>query len=116
VSEELDRKDVEEHHQAAVRALAMKREPSRDSLIDILLPLALIFGLVLLLSVSRTSHQGNVADQSTGDMAQAARWLFTAGAEIAAAPSVAQSYAALAHIYAVFSRSKQHVDSTSNSN
>ncbi len=40
----------------------MKREPSRDSLISILLPLALIFGLVLLLSldVGQTKHRGSV--------------------------------------------------------
>jgi len=63
----------------------MKREPPRDSLVSILLPLGLIFGLVLLLSLNGTNQWGTVAEQSTGVLDQAARWHLAAGAEIAAA-------------------------------
>jgi hypothetical protein len=41
----------------------MKREPSRDALINILLPLALIFGLVLLLSLN--AGQSNTQAQAS---------------------------------------------------
>lgn len=63
----------------------MKREPSRDSLISILLPLALIFGLVLLLSLNVGQTNGETSPSSPLES-----WLkllvsyLAAGAEIAA--------------------------------
>lgn len=80
----------------------MKREPPRDSLVSILLPLGLIFGLVLLLSLNAGQTSGEPSPSSPLEF-----WLkllvgyLAAGAEIAAAlVMVAQSYAASAHIYA----------------
>lgn len=93
----------------------MKREPSRDSLVNILLPLALIFGLILLLSLN--IGQNNEAAASRGPLES---WLklivgyLAAGAEIAAAVVIggAVTQAIVAYIRQLFSRSKQHFDST----
>lgn len=63
----------------------MKRESSRDSLINLFLPLALIFGLVLLLSL----NAGQITAEKASDPLEI--WLkllvgyLAAGAEIAAA-------------------------------
>ncbi len=64
----------------------MKREPPRDSLISVVLPIALIFGLVLLLNLNVGQTSGEVSSSSPLDT-----WLklivgyLAAGAEIAAA-------------------------------
>jgi uncharacterized membrane protein len=93
----------------------MKREPSRDSLINILLPLALIFGLVLLLSLNAGQANGETLPISPLET-----WLkllvgyLAAGAEIAAALVIGGAILRGIGTYLrqVFSRSKQHVDST----
>jgi uncharacterized membrane protein len=93
----------------------MKREPSRDSLVSIVLPLALIFGLVLLLSLNvgptNTEAESNIPLES---------WLklllgyLAAGAEIAAALVIGGAVirGIVTYLRQLFSRSKQHVDST----
>ena len=93
----------------------MKREPSRDSLIDILLPLGLIFGLVLLLSLN--TGQTNTEATSSSPLES---WLkvlvgyLAAGTEIAAALVIGSAVirAILTYLRQLFSRRKQHVDST----
>ncbi len=93
----------------------MKREPSRDSLISILLPLALIFGLVLLLSLNVGQTNAEVAASSPLES-----WLkllvgyLAAGAEIAAAIVIGGAVirGIITYLRQLFSRSKQHVDST----
>ena len=93
----------------------MKREPSRDSLISILLPLALIFGLVLLLSLNVGQTNAEAAASSPLES-----WLkllvgyLAAGAEIAAAIVIGGAVirGIITYLRQSFSRSKQHVDST----
>ena len=93
----------------------MKRQPSRDSLVSILLPLALIFGLVLLLSLN--VGQSNTEAASKGPLES---WLklivgyLAAGAEIAAAVVIGGAVIRgfVAYIRQLFSRSKQHFDAT----
>jgi uncharacterized membrane protein len=92
----------------------MKREPSRD-LLSILLPLALIFGLVLLLSLNVEQVHGSTSPSSPLES-----WLklivgyLAAGAEIAAALVIAGAIirGILTYLSQLFSRSKQHIDST----
>lgn len=93
----------------------MKHETSRDSLITLLLPLALILGLVLLLSLN--TGQGNV---ESGVISPLESWLklivgyLAAGAEIAAAIviGIAIIRGIATYIRLLFSRSRQHLDST----
>ncbi|BAZ49319.1 hypothetical protein NIES4103_19310 [Nostoc sp. NIES-4103] len=92
----------------------MKPQASRDSLINLLLPLALILGLVLLLSL-------NV--EGTGEAKETTpleTWLklivgyLAAGTEIAAAVVIGGAVirGIAAYLRLLFSRSKQHFDAT----
>ncbi|MCL6754052.1 DUF1622 domain-containing protein, partial [Nostoc sp. CCCryo 231-06] len=92
----------------------MKQERSRDSLVSILLPISLIFGLVLLLSL-------NVASSSIpAESSPLESWLkvlvgyFAVAAEIAAALVIGGAVlrAITSYLRQLFSRSKQHYDST----
>lgn len=92
----------------------MKREPSKDSLVSLILPLSLIAGLVLLLNLNagQTSPETN-----TGSPLEA--WLklivgyLAAGAEIAAAVVIGAAVirGILNYVRQLFSR-QQHIDST----
>jgi uncharacterized membrane protein len=93
----------------------MKREPSRDSLINILLPLALIFGLVLLLSLN--TGQSNTQAQASTSLELWLKLLvgyLAAGAEIAAAIVIGGAVirGIITYLSQLFSRSKQHYDAT----
>ncbi|MBW4667933.1 MAG: DUF1622 domain-containing protein [Cyanomargarita calcarea GSE-NOS-MK-12-04C] len=91
----------------------MKRESSRDSLGTILLPLGLIFGLVLLLSLN-----GQYNEAASKGVLES--WLkvivgyLAAGTEIAAAMVIGLAVIRGIAVYLsqLFSRSKQHIDST----
>lgn len=93
----------------------MKREPPHDSLTNILLPLALIFGLVLLLSLN--VGQSNAEASASGPLEA---WLklivgyLAAGAEIAAALVIASAIVRgiINFLPQLFSRSRQHFDAT----
>jgi uncharacterized membrane protein len=93
----------------------MKREPPRDSLISVVLPIALIFGLVLLLNLNVGQTSGEVSSSSPLDT-----WLklivgyLAAGAEIAAALVIGGAIlkSIISYIPQLFSHSKQHFDST----
>ena len=93
----------------------MKREPSRDSLISILLPLGLIFGLVLLLSldVGQTNTEATLSSPLESWLKVLVGYL-AAGAEIAAALVIGSAVirGILTYLRQLFSRRKQHVDST----
>lgn len=92
----------------------MNREPSKESLVSLILPLALIFGLVLLLNLNagQTSSETN-----TGSPLEA--WLklivgyLAAGAEIAAAIVIGAAVirGILNYVRQLFSH-RQHIDST----
>jgi uncharacterized membrane protein len=93
----------------------MTREPSRDSLINILLPLALIFGLVLLLSLN--TGQSNTQAQASTPLELWLKLLvgyLAAGAEIAAAIVIGGAVirGIITYLSQLFSRSKQHYDAT----
>ncbi len=93
----------------------MKREPSRDSLINILLPLALIFGLVLLLSLN--TGQSNTQAQASTSLELWLKLLvgyLAAGAEVAAAIVIGGAVirGIITYLSQLFSRSKQHYDAT----
>lgn len=93
----------------------MQREPPRDSLIHVLLPLALIFGLVLLLSLNVEPTHAETSSSSPLES-----WLklivgyLAAGAEIAAALVIGGAVlrAISTYLSQFFSRSRQHYDST----
>lgn len=93
----------------------MKREPLRDSLVNLLLPLALIFGLVLLLSLN--VGEETIAEEVTSPLES---WLklivgyLAAGAEIAAAVVIGGAvFRGLTdYLRHLFSRSRKHIDST----
>jgi uncharacterized membrane protein len=93
----------------------MKRERSQDSLINILLPLSLIFGLVLLLSLNVGQTTREAASSSPLES-----WLkllvdyLAAGAEIAAAIVIGGAVirGIITYLSQLFSRSKQHYDAT----
>ena len=93
----------------------MKREPSRDSLINLLLPLALIFGLVLLLSLNVEQTSAETSQSSPLEF-----WLkllvgyLAAGAEIAAALVIGGAVlrGIATYLRQLFSRSKQHFDAS----
>ncbi|BAY09229.1 DUF1622 domain-containing protein [Calothrix sp. NIES-2098] len=92
----------------------MRRQASRDSLINLLLPLALIFGLVMLLSL-------NVGGGAEGrETTPLETWLkvivgyLAAATEIAAAVVIGGAVirGIVAYLRLLFSRSKQHFDAT----
>jgi uncharacterized membrane protein len=93
----------------------MKPEPFRDSLANILLPLALILGLVLLLSINVAQNNERAASAEPLES-----WLkvvigyLAAGAEISAAVVIGGAvFRGIAMYFRqLFSRSKQHIDST----
>ncbi|MBD2776132.1 DUF1622 domain-containing protein [Iningainema tapete] len=93
----------------------MKREPLRDSLADILLPVALIFGLILLLNLNVGQSNEAATFESPLEL-----WLrliagyLAAATEIAAAVVVAGAVirGITAYVRQLFSRAKQHFDST----
>ena len=92
----------------------MKHEPPRESLINLLLPLSLILGLVLLLSLN--TGQNNSAATPISPLEE---WLkvivgyLAAGAEIAAAVVIGGAIVRgiLSYVRQLFSR-RQHFDST----
>ncbi|MBH8565440.1 DUF1622 domain-containing protein [Nostoc sp. CENA67] len=92
----------------------MKPQASRDSLINLLLPLALILGLVLLLSLN---IEGTGEAKETTPLET---WLkvivgyLAAGTEIAAAVVIGGAVirGIAAYLRLLFSRSKQHFDAT----
>lgn len=92
----------------------MKQERSRDSLIAILLPISLIFGLVLLLSLN--TGQSITPEESS----PLESWLkvivdyLAVGAEIAAALVIGSAVvrAIATYVRQLFFRSRQHIDST----
>ncbi len=93
----------------------MKQENSRDSLANILLPISLIFGLVLLLSLNIESS--NVSEETINPLESGLKVLvsyFAVGAEIAAALVIGGAIirAISTYLRQLFSRSKQHYDST----
>src|ERR671933_405186 len=93
----------------------MKQERLLESLVNLLLPLGLIFGLVLLLSL-------NVGGGTSGESAASPleSWLkliagyLAAGAEIAAAVVIGLGviWGILDYLQQLFSRSRRHVDAT----
>lgn len=91
----------------------MKRESSRDSLVSLILPLALIIGLVLLLNL----NAGQTSSDTTSSPLES--WLklivgyLAAGAEIAAAIVIGAAVirGILDYVRQLFSR-RQHIDST----
>lgn len=93
----------------------MKREPARDSIVSIVLPLSLIIGLVLLLSLNGGQTSGEAASESPLES-----WLkiivgyLAAGAEIAAALVIGGAVVRgiFAYMRQLFSYSKQHYDAT----
>lgn len=93
----------------------MKQEKTRDSLITILLPISLIIGLVLLLSLN--AGQSSSQEQASSPLES---WLkvlvgyLAAGAEIAAALVIGGAVlrGITTYLRQLFSRSKQHYDST----
>lgn len=93
----------------------MQREPLRDSLASILLPLGLIFGLVLLLSLN--TGEVNAEPSASGPLEPWLKFLvgyLAAGAEIAAALVIGGAVlrGISTYLRQLFSRSKQHFDST----
>ena len=93
----------------------MQREPLRDSLASILLPLGLIFGLVLLLSLD--TGEVNAESSASGPLEPWLKFLvgyLAAGAEIAAALVIGGAVlrGISTYVRQLFSRSKQHFDST----
>ncbi|MDF5732632.1 MAG: DUF1622 domain-containing protein [Rhizonema sp. PD38] len=94
----------------------MKREPSRDSLISILLPLALIFGLVLLLSlnIGQTNSLEAVSSSPVESWLKLLVGYLAAGTEIAAAIVIGSAVirGIVVYLRQLFSRSKLHYDST----
>lgn len=93
----------------------MKQETSRDTLITILLPISLIFGLVLLLSLNVESS--SIQEQVSNPLEL---WLkvlvgyLAVGAEIAAALVIGAAVlrGITTYLRQLFSRSRQHQDST----
>ncbi|MFN6571055.1 DUF1622 domain-containing protein [Dendronalium sp. ChiSLP03b] len=93
----------------------MKREPSRDSLLNLLLPLALILGLVLILSLNVGEARDERALTSPLET-----WLkvivgyLAAATEIAAAVVIGGAVirGITSYLRLLFARSKQHFDAT----
>ncbi len=92
----------------------MKREPSRDSLVSIVLPLALILGLVLLLSLDVGQASGESPSSPLESWLKLLVGYLAAGAEIAAALVIGGAVLRSIGTYLrqLLSRSKQHIDAT----
>ncbi|MBH8571687.1 DUF1622 domain-containing protein [Nostocaceae cyanobacterium CENA369] len=90
------------------------REPPRDSLLNLLLPLALIFGLVLILSLNVGEGRGDALTSPLEMWLKVIVGYLAAGTEIAAAvvigTAVIRGIATYGRI--LFARSKQHFDAT----
>ncbi|MBC1225324.1 DUF1622 domain-containing protein [Nostoc sp. UCD121] len=92
----------------------MKKEASQDSLINLILPLALILGLVLLLSLNvEAGGQGRETTPLETWLKVIVGYL-AAGTEIAAAIVIGAAVirGIAAYLRLLFSRSKQHFDAT----
>lgn len=93
----------------------MKREPLQDSLISLLLPLALILGLVMLLSlnVGESRGEGTLTTPLESWLKVIVGYL-AAGAEIAAAIVIGGAVirGMANYLSLLFSRSRQHFDAT----
>lgn len=93
----------------------MKQEPARDSIVSIVLPLSLIVGLVLLLSLNAGQTSSQAASETPLES-----WLkiivdyLAAGAEIAAAVVIGGAVVRgiVAYMRQLFSSSRQHFDAT----
>ena len=93
----------------------MKRESSQESLVTLILPLALIIGLVLLLSLNVGETRGeNPATSPLEDWLKVIVGYLAAGAEIAAAAVIGGAVirGILTYLRLLFARSKQHIDAT----
>lgn len=92
----------------------MKREPSRESLVNLLLPLALIFGLVLLLSLNAGQTNTQTENEPLETWLKLLVGYLAAGAEIAAALVIGGAVirGIVNYLRQLFSRSRQHIDST----
>ena len=92
----------------------MKQEKTRDSLSTVLLPIALIFGLVLLLSLNVESSGIPEASNPLESGLKVIVSYLAVGAEIAAALVIGGAIlrAITSYLRQLFSRSKQHYDST----
>ncbi len=92
----------------------MKQERSRDSLVAILLPISLIFGLVLLLSLNVESSSIPETSNPLESGLKVIVSYFAVGAEIAAALVIGGAVvrAITSYLRQVLSRSRQHYDST----
>jgi uncharacterized membrane protein len=92
----------------------MKQEKTRDSLSTVLLPIALIFGLVLLLSLNVESSGILEASNPLESGLKVIVSYLAVGAEIAAALVIGGAIlrAITSYLRQLFSRSKQHYDST----
>ncbi len=93
----------------------MKQERSRDSLVSVLLPISLIFGLVLLLSLNAESP--SIGKETSNPLESGLRVLvgyLAVGAEIAAALVIGSAVlrGITSYLRQLVSRSKQHYDST----
>ena len=92
----------------------MKQEKTRDSLFTVLLPIALIFGLVLLLSLNVESSAIPEASNPLESGLKVLVSYLAMGVEIAAALVIGGAVlrAITSYLRQLFSRSKQHYDST----
>lgn len=92
----------------------MKQEPSRDSLINIVLSLSLILGLVLLLSLNTGQTSGESVSSPLESWLKLLVGYLAAGAEIAAALVIGGAVLRSISLYTrqLLSRSKQHVNAT----
>ena len=92
----------------------MKQEKTRDSLFTVLLPIALIFGLVLLLSLNVESSSIPEANNPLESGLKVLVGYLAVGVELAAALVIGGAVlrAITSYLRQLFSRSKQHYDST----
>ena len=92
----------------------MKQEKTRDSLFTVLLPIALIFGLVLLLSLNVESSSIPEANNPLESGLKVLVGYLAVGVELAAALVIGGAVlrAIISYLRQLFSRSKQHYDST----
>lgn len=90
----------------------MKREPQRESLINLLLPLALILGLVLLLSLNVEEGRESTLINPLESWLKIIVGYLAAGAEIAAAVVIggAVIQGISSYLKLLFARSRQHFD------
>lgn len=90
------------------------REPPRDSLLNLLLPLALIFGLVLILSLNVGEGRGDALTSPLEMWLKAIVGYLAAGTEIAAAVVIGTAVirGISSYLRMLFARSKQHFDTT----